>query len=254
MEKNLNVLILTVILILSVILYKLPDIYRYKIPSYIPRKFKAFDIDKKREVDIIDLTFNGIPAKIHQINNTGFVSKIMYTTILDNLENNIEFEYNFYDNYACRKLIADNFIDEVLYTFDLLDQGCVRNDLCKFCILYTYGGIYIDPIYSIKSKLIDYIIKNPLVFTTNKSKNLVSTCVIMAPPGLDIFRIMIEKIVLLVKKKKVIDSKKLLTKLIKQKGYTDYISLYSDDNIYDLNTNNKIFEPYFLYQIDKLFI
>jgi len=253
MEKynNLNVTIMTIILVLSIILYKLPEMYGYKIPSYVQRKFKAHNTDTNQDMDIIDLSFNGIPAKIHQINNTSFVSKRMYNTIINNLENNIEFEYNFYDNYACRKFLANNFIDEVLYTFDLLDQGPLRDDFCKFCILYTLGGIYIDPIYSVKYKLINYLSKNPLVFT--KSNKLISTSVIVAPPGLDIFRIAIDKIVYLVKHKKEINSKKILTKLVKQINYTEYISLYLDENIYDKN-KNIVFEPYFLYQVDKLFM
>lgn len=57
---------------------------------------------------------------------------------------NPEFEHHLYDDDECRNFIRDNFDNEVLESFDLLIPGAYKADLWRYCILYIYGGIYMD--------------------------------------------------------------------------------------------------------------
>ena len=58
--------------------------------------------------------------------------------------NNSEFKYYLYDEEDCRLFIQDNFDKEVLNSFDTLIPKSYKSDLWRFCILYIYGGVYLD--------------------------------------------------------------------------------------------------------------
>jgi mannosyltransferase OCH1-like enzyme len=250
-EKNTLVyLFLGITIILIIVLA--PEFSSYTIASHIPRTFKVYDAETKKEINLIDFSFNGIPAKIHQFIQSNTISKKLYETINNNIHANPEFEFNYYTSDDCRKFIAKNFVDQVLYAYDSLDDGPYKSNLCKYCILYTYGGIYLHSNYSIHTKLVQYLQKLPLVFVKEKS-NMISTDLMIAPPGLDIFRISIEIIINIVnnnkasknKKNQSINCKTLLYSLIKDKNYTKYITLYKNNHksILDIETNVKLFEP-----------
>jgi mannosyltransferase OCH1-like enzyme len=64
------------------------------------------------------------------------------TTLLQEL--NPEFKYFLYDDTMCRDFIIDYFDNDVLYAFDTLIPGAYKSDLWRLCILYVYGGIYLD--------------------------------------------------------------------------------------------------------------
>jgi hypothetical protein len=59
-------------------------------------------------------------------------------------EQNPEFTYYLYDDAMCRDFIEKNFDVDVLYTFDKLKPGAFKSDLWRYCVLYKYGGIYLD--------------------------------------------------------------------------------------------------------------
>lgn len=57
---------------------------------------------------------------------------------------NPEFKYYLYDDNMCRAFIMEYFDEEIVYTFDKLKPGAFKSDLWRLCILYIYGGIYLD--------------------------------------------------------------------------------------------------------------
>jgi hypothetical protein len=57
---------------------------------------------------------------------------------------NPEFKHYLYDDAMCREFIVNNFQENVVYAFDKLKPGAYKSDLWRYCILYVYGGIYID--------------------------------------------------------------------------------------------------------------
>ena len=57
---------------------------------------------------------------------------------------NPEFTHHLYDDAMCREFIEQNFEEDVLHAFDKLKPGAYKADLWRYCILYKYGGIYLD--------------------------------------------------------------------------------------------------------------
>ena len=57
---------------------------------------------------------------------------------------NPEFTYYLYDDKMCRDFIEQNYDKDVLYSFDKLKPGAYKSDLWRYCVLYKYGGIYLD--------------------------------------------------------------------------------------------------------------
>lgn len=252
MEEDNTLVYLFLGITIIIIIVLSPEFSTYTIASHIPRTFKVYDVETKKEIDLINLSFNGIPAKIHQFIQSNTISKKMYETINNNIHANPEFEFNYYTSNDCRKFISNNFVDQVLYAYDSLDYGPYKSNLCKYCILYMYGGVYLHSNYSIQTKLVQYLQNLPLIFVKEKN-DMISTDLMIAPPGLDIFRISIEVIINIVNNNKVSKNKKyqsincktLLYSLIKGKNYTKYVTLYKNDNrsILDMETNVKLFEP-----------
>ena len=44
----------------------------------------------------------------------------------------------------CREFIKNNFDLDILNAYDILKPGAFKADLWRCCILYIYGGIYLD--------------------------------------------------------------------------------------------------------------
>ena len=61
---------------------------------------------------------------------------------------NPEFKYYIYDDEMCREFIKNNFDNNVRYAFDKIKPGAFKADLWRYCILYKYGGIYLDIKYN----------------------------------------------------------------------------------------------------------
>lgn len=57
---------------------------------------------------------------------------------------NPEFRYILYDDKDCSNFIKNNFGRDVLYAFNSLVPGAYKADLWRYCILYKFGGIYLD--------------------------------------------------------------------------------------------------------------
>lgn len=91
-----------------------------------------------------DLNNRKIPRIIHQTFETSKVPVNMYDAAMSWVEYNPDCEYRFYDNEARINLIKENFNDEVLQAYYLIENGAFRADLWRYCALYIYGGIYAD--------------------------------------------------------------------------------------------------------------
>jgi mannosyltransferase OCH1-like enzyme len=57
---------------------------------------------------------------------------------------NDAFNYYIYDDSMCREFIKSYYDDDTLFAFDSLIPGAYKADLWRYCILYVYGGIYLD--------------------------------------------------------------------------------------------------------------
>jgi mannosyltransferase OCH1-like enzyme len=68
----------------------------------------------------------------------------MEKTVKEVREHNPEFEYSLYSDEMCRNFIKDNFDSSVLEAYDSFLPDAYKSDLWRYCILYKYGGIYLD--------------------------------------------------------------------------------------------------------------
>jgi mannosyltransferase OCH1-like enzyme len=85
-----------------------------------------------------------IPLKVYSHWHTKDLPPIMKQKREKLIRDNPEFEFELYDNDDCRKFIEANFDKDVLYAFDSLIPGAYKADLWRYCIIYKYGGIYLD--------------------------------------------------------------------------------------------------------------
>jgi hypothetical protein len=68
----------------------------------------------------------------------------MNENIIKIKKQNPEFEYYLYDDNDCRIFIKDHFPNDVLVAYDSLIPYAYKADLWRYCVLYVYGGIYLD--------------------------------------------------------------------------------------------------------------
>ena len=128
---------------------------------------------QKRKMDI-HLT-NHSEYYINESTFTNIPLTIFSTQDINEIKENL-FTVEIYDEIRSRKFIETHF-NYVLYAYDSLIPSRYKRQLFSYCVLYYYGGIYIDNI-NIKSKLInftnkDYFINDgyPCIFNRFMSSN-----------------------------------------------------------------------------------
>ena len=57
---------------------------------------------------------------------------------------NPEFNIYLYNDDECLKFIEQNFDNTILNAYNNLIPGAYKADLWRLCVLYVYGGIYVD--------------------------------------------------------------------------------------------------------------
>lgn len=55
-----------------------------------------------------------------------------------------EFQHKIFDDQECKVFLRDKFGLRVASRFDELKAGPHKADLFRYCVLYIYGGVYID--------------------------------------------------------------------------------------------------------------
>ena len=117
--------------------------------------------------------YDKIPLKIFQTWETKNLPKNMKLASESLRKCNPEFEYYLYDDKDCETFIKNNYSFEVLNAFNTLIPGAYKADLWRYCILYFYGGIYVDIKFKSnnKFKFIDLINKDYYVKDIKASFN-----------------------------------------------------------------------------------
>ena len=95
-----------------------------------------------------------IPKKIYQVWLQGNIPTKVKKNIMDL---NPEYEYNFFNEEKCKQFLKENFEDK-LDVFNTINNPAHKCDLFRYCMLYKYGGVYIDIDLLVRDKL-DNIIK-----------------------------------------------------------------------------------------------
>lgn len=136
--------------------YFLPFIKRFfsipiHIPHYTPAIFKCTEQSK-------------IPKVIYQTFEKDAIPFGLYLNTLTWRLLNLNYDYYYFDNHACRNFILKNFSHKYLVAYDKLKFGAAKADLFRYLIIYQKGGLYSD---------IDAICLKPLkLFSRNSDAHL----------------------------------------------------------------------------------
>lgn len=109
-----------------------------------------------------------IPSHVYQTWSTKDVPKYMKKTIDHNKEQNPDFTFHLYDDNECRDFIKQHYNADVLGAYDVLKPGAYKADLWRYCILYMYGGIYMD----VKIKLLFNVSLSELIYSEHYVKDI----------------------------------------------------------------------------------
>ncbi len=131
-----------------------------KLANYIPVREKYITEDKK---------YKFISKKIFQTWETDLVSEDMFEAVSSWINNNPEWEYYFFDIESRRNFIKNNFAAEILNAYDALIPGAYKADLWRYCVLYIYGGVYID-IKAVSCGKLDELLDECTQFTSVKER------------------------------------------------------------------------------------
>jgi hypothetical protein len=73
-------------------------------------------------------------------------------------ELNPDWQIELYDDRRCKEFLLKEFSEEFVLLFNYLTDGPIKSDFWRTCIIYKYGGLYVDadilPVESL-SKIID---------------------------------------------------------------------------------------------------
>jgi len=219
----------------------------YHIPFHIPAKVK-----KKS---------NNIPHIIFQTWSSHIVPQNMYKTILDNLEKNPSFDYYLYDDSDCEKFLKENYNELILKTYNSLVPGAYKADFWRYCVMYKYGGVYLDIKFKIVTDMKQLIEKyNNTVFVKDsyryESPNDVYQGLIISKPKLKIYKLIINNIIKNVESNyygnNVLDptGPKLFGDLIYQNNFNNLIKLNFHYPIIDMDENNNLIGRHVIKDVD----
>lgn len=140
-------------------------------------KLMYFNKSIRYSLNPIDNLYTTLPSKIiennyiNNIPNNVFITysslilpPYMANTIYDNVLKNPEFNFFVFDNDMCANFIENNFDNDVLIAFNNIKAGAYKADLWRYCILYVYGGVYMDIKFVLHYKLTDIINKYGSIF------------------------------------------------------------------------------------------
>lgn len=107
--------------------------------SFIDYPFYTSRLDTSKG-DIV----NNVPLKIFLTWETKNLPINMYNNLQLLQKMNPEFDIYLYDDQDRINFIKNNFDKNVLDAYNSLIPGAFRADLWRYCIIYKYGGVYID--------------------------------------------------------------------------------------------------------------
>lgn len=94
-----------------------------------------------------DLNLSNLDQKIPKIiwqTAKSFPHRRAYPLIQSWISKNVDYEWLFMDDARCDAFIKDNFQSDFYAMYKALPYGVMRADVWRVCVVYAYGGIYVD--------------------------------------------------------------------------------------------------------------
>ena len=88
-----------------------------------------------------------IPLNLFQTWHSSELPPKMAECVASMKQDNPEFQHYLYDEHQCIDFLRQHFDADVLLAYQSLIPLAYKADLWRYCILYTYGGIYVDVKY-----------------------------------------------------------------------------------------------------------
>jgi FkbM family methyltransferase len=132
------------------------------------------DINYNAELNYSASNNSVIPLKIFQTWNTKILPEKMQIVVDDLKTKNSEFEYFLFDDNDCEEFIKNNFGEDVLHSYNTLIPGAYKADLWRCCVLYIYGGIYLDIKYQCVNDFKLITLTDKEYFVTDELRNYIS--------------------------------------------------------------------------------
>jgi len=85
-----------------------------------------------------------VPCDIYQTWPTPVLPPKMQERVNLLKQQNPQFRHFLFDDKDCRTLIQTHFQPDVLHAYDVLVPGAYKADLWRYCVLFVFGGIYMD--------------------------------------------------------------------------------------------------------------
>ena len=150
------------------------------------------------------LIYNRFKQKKFKVGNN--IPKVIYQTYISKdripkkVYENINkygdgYKHIIYDDNECKKFLEENYEPKVLEKYLKLKRGAHRADLFRYCLLYKYGGIYLDIKTELIKPLNEIFTSNYLysVFSLNGKK--IYQGIIASPPNNPIFETLIDRVI-----------------------------------------------------------
>ena len=112
--------------------------------KFIKRRNLKIKLNTIRQLIINKNNQEVIPRNIFQAWHSDNLPNSVKSCI-ENIKNcNPNFNHYLYNDEKCREFIKHNFSEDVLKTYDAIIPAAIKIDLWRYCVLYKYGGIYLD--------------------------------------------------------------------------------------------------------------
>jgi mannosyltransferase OCH1-like enzyme len=116
-----------------------------QIYPWIPIRHPRFSMIEDTPIDniIVEKGDRKIPKIVFQTMETNLTLLNIKSCITQIKTLNPDYKYYYFNSRDCREFIRKEF-PEVLEHYDMLLPGAYKADLWRYCILYKYGGFYLD--------------------------------------------------------------------------------------------------------------
>jgi len=97
----------------------------------------------------LNISYNSIiPLNLYTCWHTKELPPLMKINYNKLIQGNPRIQFHLFDETDCRDFIQKNFDNNVLESYNSLIPCSYKSDLWRYCVLYTYGGIYMDIKYT----------------------------------------------------------------------------------------------------------
>lgn len=110
----------------------------------VPSKKKTLPAVKFRRATAKYSTPQKIPRVIYQTHEKDDIPEAMREAMETILSLNQEYDYKYFNSSERRKFIEEHFGERGKKCYDSLKPGAYQADIFRYCVLYIFGGVYLD--------------------------------------------------------------------------------------------------------------